>query len=629
MFTLLIMSLLFTAACCAALIIRKTIFSERGAKMYVLWIIILLLCAVPIKIGNSIYSDENSNNENNISDLGNSENYDFPADYNSQENQSDWAQEEIPKFQENYKNNLQMFFETIMSAVSAENLEIICAVLFILWLAGLSFTLTTGFCEYFSSDRALRKFSYSCEIEKINTLIKSCADTVKLKKSVNIRIMKSDGICSPCVSGFFKPAIYISPELCNYSDEKLTHVIMHEMYHVKYRDIIFKTTAMLITAVYWFIPIRSAVLTAIYEDCEFMCDCRVIKNPAVSGYKKYMNTLIDIAEIYSENTYLTAKNERNITPNISGNSGYKFLKRRYENMKNTRTRFSDIIISAVFVTVLLVSNIFFASSCAISAADAADYDEMPSAIEEAIRAYYGLTPKDKITSEMIAGVEDIVIVKNLYGYDKISTGTDADGNPIYNTSKTLLDVYINGKTFSGPLPETVRKDYFESVYFENIPAESDDYPILFSYYTLKDPNDPELDPQKIAEMKMKFPDTADGSSFYIVDPETKEREAIRLLQILYNYGLLEKYTIGGTTFDASSLSIFPNLKSFTYSGIDVINADESAYSVNEVEYTPESKPSFSSKAIPGLANLIDKSLRSPEEIEEMMNNKNQIAKIDN
>ena len=101
----------------------------------------------------------------------------------------------------------------------------------------------------------------------------------------------SDAVETPCLFGFFKPAVYVTSEAV--ADENiLRHAVEHELTHYRHMDNIWSLLRVVCLAVHWYNPIvwYAAVLSR--KDSELACDEATIKRLGEIERAAYGYTLV-------------------------------------------------------------------------------------------------------------------------------------------------------------------------------------------------------------------------------------------------------------------------------------------------------------------------------------------------
>jgi len=102
-----------------------------------------------------------------------------------------------------------------------------------------------------------------------------------------------ENLTSPCLFGFFRPAIYITPDVAG-DALKLRHVLAHEQTHYRHGDHIWAVMRGLCLAVHWYNPLVWLAATLSRRDSELACDEGTIKQLGEASRMEYGRTLIGL-----------------------------------------------------------------------------------------------------------------------------------------------------------------------------------------------------------------------------------------------------------------------------------------------------------------------------------------------
>ncbi|MBU3128751.1 M56 family metallopeptidase [Clostridium tagluense] len=124
----------------------------------------------------------------------------------------------------------------------------------------------------------------------------------KCRKAMNIRtdveLSYSHKISSPSLCGLIKPKILIPMRVAaNICDEEFKYIIMHELTHLKSKDIFINWVITLLSVIYWFNPILLYGFYKMRQDCEFSCDSQVISQLGEGVNLQYGNAIIRVLEL--------------------------------------------------------------------------------------------------------------------------------------------------------------------------------------------------------------------------------------------------------------------------------------------------------------------------------------------
>lgn len=157
-----------------------------------------------------------------------------------------------------------------------------------------------------------------------------------------LKLYETTYVDSPCLFGLIKPTIYL-PEGLLLGEEKMHHIVIHELTHYKHKDHIWTCIRCLCVVIYWFHPVvwLSAFLSI--KDSELACDEGAVKCLGEENRKAYGVTLIEMASGYS-----VVSNHLVCSTSIMG--GKKEMKKRIEMLvKKPKMLVSTFAAFLVFV----------------------------------------------------------------------------------------------------------------------------------------------------------------------------------------------------------------------------------------------------------------------------------------
>ncbi len=124
-------------------------------------------------------------------------------------------------------------------------------------------------------------------------------------------VYKVEGLASPCLFGFLRPAIYLNEAAL--TPERLEHILVHEQTHLRHGDHLWAVLRSVCLAVHWYNPLVwwAAVLSR--RDCELACDAGTIARLGESRRLDYGQTLVSMvisrnspADLLRASTTMTA-----------------------------------------------------------------------------------------------------------------------------------------------------------------------------------------------------------------------------------------------------------------------------------------------------------------------------------
>lgn len=121
----------------------------------------------------------------------------------------------------------------------------------------------------------------------------------KLSIKTDISIVINNQIHSPCISGIFKPTIYIPEYIIKVSDTtQLAHIFLHELVHYKRKDLFFNLLSIIALNIHWYNPLVWVAIKKmkLYRECS--CDAFVLEILDEEEIIGYGMTLLNYSRLY-------------------------------------------------------------------------------------------------------------------------------------------------------------------------------------------------------------------------------------------------------------------------------------------------------------------------------------------
>lgn len=106
----------------------------------------------------------------------------------------------------------------------------------------------------------------------------------------------SERIASPCLFGFFHPAVYLTPQAAA-SEDNTRYALTHELCHYRHGDHIWSVMRCLCLAGWWWNPLVWAAAFFSREDSELACDETVIRQIGLENRLAYGHSLVDMIAV--------------------------------------------------------------------------------------------------------------------------------------------------------------------------------------------------------------------------------------------------------------------------------------------------------------------------------------------
>ena len=191
-------------------------------------------------------------------------------------------------------------------------------VLPIIWLIIASFMFLFFIINYF-----IVNFNFKKAVLIKNVFIEDFINQYNLKRKINV--YKSSAVNSPVVFGILNPKIYLPLDFEIDNETMLTHILAHEMEHIKRFDNLTNFILLLILCVHWFNPILWISKVLISNDIETACDEGALHRIGEQNKNVYAHSLLAIAQQNSRfsPTVLIAFGGTSVKSRIKGILKYK------------------------------------------------------------------------------------------------------------------------------------------------------------------------------------------------------------------------------------------------------------------------------------------------------------------
>lgn len=188
------------------------------------------------------------------------------------------------------------FFGKIISALSSADLWGLASVA---WLAGAVIVFLVSMEKSIAFSLYAKKNSRRIDDKKLLITL----DILKIKCNIkqNVKISACKLINMPVVYGIFAPHILLPESMSGkLKREHMEAIVLHELCHIKNRDILKNYAFLLGKALHWFNPLVWLAQKAIREDTELMCDQKVLNIIGDSHKGLYSQSLLEATRFVIE-----------------------------------------------------------------------------------------------------------------------------------------------------------------------------------------------------------------------------------------------------------------------------------------------------------------------------------------
>jgi hypothetical protein len=127
-----------------------------------------------------------------------------------------------------------------------------------------------------------------------------------------IRLLRGEESLMPVTCGILSSVVVLPKEAEGWSDERRRVVLLHELIHVKRRDLLTQTIARVVCAAYWFNPLVWWAVRKLRTEQEWACDERVVATGVAAP--DYAGHLLEIARRFDKARMSTVTTSAMATP---------------------------------------------------------------------------------------------------------------------------------------------------------------------------------------------------------------------------------------------------------------------------------------------------------------------------
>ncbi|EEG77266.1 M56 family metallopeptidase [Dethiobacter alkaliphilus] len=134
-------------------------------------------------------------------------------------------------------------------------------------------------------------------------ILQALLDRCKTEMNIgqDVRLIESDRVKTVTLFGFFKPSLLINPDIAKeLTTEQLRLVFMHELAHIKQKDIVINWFAGLAIVMHWFNPVLWYSFFRMRQEREVACDAVAMSHLKPNEHNKYGQVIITLLEKYTQ-----------------------------------------------------------------------------------------------------------------------------------------------------------------------------------------------------------------------------------------------------------------------------------------------------------------------------------------
>ncbi|UFJ39718.1 M23/M56 family metallopeptidase [Brevibacillus humidisoli] len=260
----------------------------------------------------------------------------------------------------------------------------------------------------------------SIPIDRANQDLAACLDRCKEKLGIHssIALSMTTLVSSPATFGLYKPKILIPCDLeGKLNDQEWTCIFMHELIHIRRKDIFWNGLMIVLVVMHWFNPFVWKAYFKMREDQELSCDFALQKHFTPIQYGHTLTKMVEIRSgtgSYSAISFISRKT--NMT------------KRRVEMLfSKKRTLFSLLIVTCIAI----VSALIFTNPNMQALAERSDQEgSFMVPADGTVTSRYGEKTKHNVYAVSIANQKGTPVYATVDGIIQKAGYESGDGNHI-------------------------------------------------------------------------------------------------------------------------------------------------------------------------------------------------------
>lgn len=174
------------------------------------------------------------------------------------------------------------------------------AIVAAVWASGV---LALGTCLAISTFRLRRRFANALALNDPHTLevLESCRARMGVRKA--FPLVESSAITTPALFGLFHPRLLLPQGFAGkFPEHELQYVFLHELAHLKRRDLVLNWVVTALQVVHWFNPLLWLGFYRWRADREMACDALVLEVAGPEQNQEYGRTILRLLEGFTHHS---------------------------------------------------------------------------------------------------------------------------------------------------------------------------------------------------------------------------------------------------------------------------------------------------------------------------------------
>ncbi len=126
---------------------------------------------------------------------------------------------------------------------------------------------------------------------RISKILDECSRRLRISRRVSYVFQTR--FKTPALIGFLRPKILLTDEVLAFPDEEIKYIFMHELCHMKRRDILYKYLVIIVRSLHWFNPLVWHFTACAMRDAELATDEKVMMYIGAGENKDYGRAILN------------------------------------------------------------------------------------------------------------------------------------------------------------------------------------------------------------------------------------------------------------------------------------------------------------------------------------------------
>jgi bla regulator protein BlaR1 len=254
---------------------------------------------------------------------------------------------------------------------------------------------------------------------RLNEVLGECARELHLRALPPL--LSGPGVAVPALAGIFKPSLLVPPgRLADCSRGELRQVFLHELAHLKRRDIPLNCLLAVLETVHWFNPLARWAFRHAREERELACDELVLQHVSESDAHAYASTLLRLIESSSLRTFPVA---------ALGLRGERFLARRLRWIAGSGKRKCSSVLAGILLACCAVAGLTCAKKDPQLAVRVYEVEQLLEAAPDFAAPVLGIRKQEELNAPLIPEDPDASSQKKRRRFEELAARLRSEVSP--------------------------------------------------------------------------------------------------------------------------------------------------------------------------------------------------------